>query len=131
MKLILGPIIGAVTHKKAKVWIFWDPTHNEEVPKCLVFKDETCSEEVPKSPFQFQTVSSSVHEWEGIHGLIGLADISFPTRREKLYFKIKSSSIHDEENDQLYCIRPFPKSGAKIDTFSFALISDQGHPVCG
>lgn len=122
MKVILGPIIGEVTHNKAKVWIFWNRSHdNETVPHCHVFKDKTCTKEISRS--KFKTVSSSIHEYEIVHGVSGLADISFPVGGEKFYFKIKSGSTNDEENDRIYSIRPFPEIGAKIDTLSFALIS--------
>ncbi len=123
MELILGPIVGAVTQNKAKVWIFGDKTYDEKIPQCHVFKDKACSEEIPESPFKFQIISSSEHIWEGIHGLAGLADISFPAGMEKLYYKIRTGSSHDEENDRIYCIQPFPEAGVDVDTFSFALIS--------
>jgi len=122
MKLILGPIVGAVTHKKAKVWIFGDHSNeNETAPQCLVFKDEKCTKKVFQSPFE--TVSSSVHESDAIHGLAGLAEISFPSGREKIYFKIVSPSADEGQNDRIYTIRPFPKINAGIDTLSFGLIS--------
>ena len=120
MKLLLGPIVGAVTHDKARVWIFWNRDREDEnLPRCHIFKDETCAEEIGHSPFT--TVSSSVHEVGGIHGVAGLANISFPSGGEKFYFKIKFDSMN--ENGQIYSIRPFPEIGEDIDTLSFALIS--------
>ncbi len=123
MKLVLGPIIGGVTHNKAKVWIFWNQSHpNEPDPQCLIFKDEMCKVKISESPFPFKRVSSSIHRSGVIHAIAGLATIIFK-RREKFYFKIEFDSPDEPENDLVYSIQPFPEIGTDIDELSFSLIS--------
>ncbi len=118
----MGPIPGAVTNNSAKIWIFWSKSQEDEpVPKCHVYKDKECNEEISSSPFD--AVSSSVHISGAIHGLSGLAHISFPGEERKYYFKIKSSSASNQEDDRVYSVRPFPKDASSIDSLSFALVS--------
>ena len=122
MKPILGPIVGAVTRNSSKIWMFWDPRKvTESVPQCHAFRDESCTKQIFTSPFH--TISDSVHECGAIHGVAGLADISFPAGMEKVYFKIKSTSANDEEDNVVYSIRPFPDSSTEVDTLTFSLIS--------
>jgi len=122
MKLLLGPIMGAVTRTKAKVWIFYNRGQGQQVlPQCVVFKDENCIEKISQSPFN--TISSSVHEIEGIHGIAGLAEISLATDTEKSYYRIVFNASDQSENNQTYTIRRSPEVGADIDSLSFALIS--------
>ncbi len=122
MKILLGPILGAVTRESAKVWIFWNRDPDNEIsPQCRVFKDRSCTEEVSRS--EFKTVSRSVHEVDGIHGIASLAEISFPSEGGEFYFKITFDPKGRSENNQVHSIRPFPKIGLTVDSFSFGLIS--------
>ncbi len=122
MKLLVGPILGAVTSNKAKVWVFYDRGGEEQaLPQCEVFKDEDCVEKI--SEYSFETVSSSVHQMEGMRGVAGLAEISLPTDAEKVYYKLVFDASDRSQNDQTYTIRRFPEVGANIDSLSFALIS--------
>ncbi|UCH63561.1 MAG: alkaline phosphatase family protein [Fidelibacterota bacterium] len=122
MRLILGPIPGAVTNDSAKVWIFWSKSQDDEpAPKCHIYKNKECTEKISSSPFD--DVSTSVHTSGAIHGLSGLAHISFPGEERKYYFKIKSGLKNDPEDERIYAIRPFPKDASCIDSLSFALVS--------
>ncbi len=121
MEPILGPIVGGVTNNKTKVWVFWNSAgREEEIPQCDLYKDESCKYKISTTPFQ--TVSSSVHKNESINGLAGLAKLDLPPNLEQVYFKIRLGSA-EEQNDQIYTIRPFPEPNSNIDTLSFALIS--------
>jgi alkaline phosphatase D len=122
MRLILGPILGAVSYNKAKIWIFWSKDHdNETEPQCLVYSDEACTHEITNSVFL--TVSSSVHETGSIRGVAGLANITFPPGEKRLFYKIKSFSQTDAEPDRVYSFLPFPEDEDGIEEFSFALVS--------
>jgi len=115
MELILGPIIGGVTDKKAKIWLFWNKK-NTPAPQCCIFKDKECNQEIKRFPFSI--ISSSPHCYEGKEAVAGIAEILFPSEEKKFYFKIKAGSQYYR---QTYLIRPFPRN--KIDMFSFGLIS--------
>lgn len=122
MKQIFGPVVGAVTRTNAKIWIFWSRSHvDEAIPECHVFKDEACTKRIDKFPFTI--ISSSVHESGDIYGLAGLTEVTFPSKGEKFYFKIISTSVDDRQNDQIYSIQPFPEPNTDIDRLSFGIIS--------
>ncbi|MBN1350642.1 alkaline phosphatase family protein [candidate division KSB1 bacterium] len=121
MKLISGPIVGAVTHKDAKIWIFWSHTSaDEQSPVCHIFADKQATEE--KSRVAFTEISDSEHISGGIRGVFALAKVSFQPGAKNVFFKILTQSGADV-GARIFSFIPFPKAGSAVDSFSFGLVS--------
>jgi len=129
MEIILGPIVGALSHQSAKIWIYWSQNSDEkDLPECEVFADEKCTQPVMKA--HFQPLSSAVYEEDNLRGMAGLVTAQWSGEYQQLYYKIYAPSFRQEQREQIYSFRPFPEAGQKIDSFSFALISCHRPTFC-
>jgi alkaline phosphatase D len=120
-KITLGPIIGMVDHKKAKIWYYG--TFAEEgstKPYCHVFnKDKTSA--VTGSPFEFKAVLDPPYEKDGELRKAYVAEIKFPAEGEEFSFGINYDPGNIGTGELKYMVKRFP-AGGDMD-FSFGLIS--------
>jgi alkaline phosphatase D len=123
--IILGPIIGAVDHLKAKIWCYGTcGQEGQEDIKwfCHVFdKDKTTK--IPGSPFVFNVVLGPPHKYkkDGTLNKGFITEIVFPADGEEFSFGINNDAANIEAGELKYAVRRFPGEGDK--DFSFALIS--------
>jgi alkaline phosphatase D len=119
-RIVLGPIIGTVTHKKAKIWIFSSSDEGSRaIPYCHVKNRET-AHFVPGSPFVFEPVSRSPSRSGGETQGAYVAEIEFPDTGEEFGFDVNYDKFI-EPAILNYRIGRFPEEG-DVD-FSFGLIS--------
>jgi len=120
-KIILGPIIGAVSHEKAKVWFYGTFAEDGSLkPFCHVFnKDKT--NQIPGSPFEFKEISNSPYKKDGVVGKAYAAEIAFPTNGDEFCFGIDYDRAAIDDTDLKYTVKRFPAEGDS--DFSFGLIS--------
>ncbi len=117
-QIILGPIIGTVTDKNAKVWFYG---RCEGIPYCHVYDEN--EQPIHGSPFGFNPVSTSDCMWKGIPGRAYLTEIEFPQDIKKCQFSITFSAVHSLETEKLYPIETAPGEGDPVGKFSFSLTS--------
>ena len=119
-KITLGPIIGMVDNKKAKVWFYgFIDEENQERPYCYI-KNKDKSSVVPGSPFDFKAVSGFPFHKDKMLQKAYVAEIEFPEMGEE--FSIGISFTQNLEPAEFpFLVQRFPKGG-DVD-FSFGLIS--------
>ncbi len=121
-QIILGPIIGMVLDKKAKVWFYGSC---EDDPYCHVF-DNTDMKPISGTPFKFNEVSVSGYEKNGMTAKAYVAEVLFPPNMKELtrcLFRINFSPDPHFEDEKIYSIQQFPDQDEIIKKFSFSLIS--------
>ncbi|MEE9448624.1 MAG: alkaline phosphatase D family protein [Ignavibacteriaceae bacterium] len=121
-QIILGPIIGMVSDKKAKVWFYGSC---EDDPYCHVFNN-TDMEPISGTPFKFNEVSVSGYEKNGMTAKAYVAEVLFPPNMKELtrcLFRINFSQDPHFEDEKIYSIQQSPDQDELIKKFSFSLIS--------
>jgi hypothetical protein len=126
-KIVLGPIVGAVSHEKAKIWFYgtFDETGKLK-PYCHVF-NKAKTTKIPLSPFKFKEISSfpyDIKQNNGSKNKAGkayIAEIDFPHDGEEFSFGVNYDGTKINDTQLKYTVKRSPEAG-DID-FSFGLIS--------
>ncbi|HLP46364.1 MAG TPA: alkaline phosphatase D family protein [Candidatus Kapabacteria bacterium] len=120
-EIILGPIIGEVTHKTAKIWFYGTLAEDEsQKPFCHAF-DKDKMGAIPGSPFEFVEVSKSSYDIAGLLSKAFLAEITFPDSGEEICFGINYDRSGILKDELKYTVKSAPDKGDI--PFSFGLIS--------
>ncbi|MGE5343758.1 MAG: alkaline phosphatase D family protein [Candidatus Omnitrophota bacterium] len=116
-KMIIGPIIGMVDDKKAKIGFFGNfGTEGDDKPRVYVFK-KTNTSGTADAQFDFFPVSTIDQNVNGLPCNSYLAEIQFPPGDDDFYFRI-NTQFHSE---RMYPLKRVPND-ADLD-FSFGLSS--------
>lgn len=116
----LGPVVGDVSDKKAKVWFWGTVDPGGKIPFCHVF-DKDKNAPVAGSPFKFKAISSSVFEEDVDPQQAFMTEISFPDQGDIFSYGIRYGEGDICREELIYRIKPFPADGD--EPFSFGLIS--------
>lgn len=118
--ILLGPVVGAVDQKKAKIWFYGTVDQEGKIPFCHVF-DQNKATPIAGSPFEFKAVSSSAFKLEVEPQKAYAAEVLFPKEGEAFSYGIHYGPGDIDRGELKYAVRPFPEEGDK--NFSFGLIS--------
>ena len=100
IELILGTIVGHVTHRSATIWAQTDkPAQGDSRIHCQVYLDSHGTQPVQGSPFLLETRETN--------GNTGVCDVPLPTPNRRYYYRL----VQDGRNlhDPLYTFATMPE----------------------